>query len=59
MLKLSAFVFMVMIMAPPAIAYTQKAADACTPDAMRFCQNAIPDAGRVTLAWLKTNGNSV
>ena len=46
--KLSAIAFMVMIMAPlPAIAYTQEDADACTPDAMRLCQNAIPDASRV------------
>jgi type II secretory pathway component PulL len=38
----------IMITAPlPAIAYTQEDADACTPDAMRLCQNAIPDASRV------------
>lgn len=54
MLKLSAVAFMVMIMAPlPAIAYTQQDADACTPDAMRLCQNAIPDASRVTLCLVK------
>jgi hypothetical protein len=47
--KLSAMAFIVTIMAPlPAIAYTQEDADACTPDAMRLCQNAIPDAGRIT-----------
>jgi hypothetical protein len=47
MLKLSAIAF-IMIMAPlPALAYTQADADACTPDAMRLCQNAIPDAERV------------
>ncbi len=46
--KLGAIAFMVMIMAPlPAIAYTQEDADACTPDALRLCQNAIPDASRV------------
>jgi hypothetical protein len=46
--KLNAIVLMVAIMAPlPAIAYTQQDADACTPDAFRLCQNAIPDAGRV------------
>jgi type II secretory pathway component PulL len=46
--KLSAIAFIVTIMAPlPAIAYTQEDADACTPDAMRLCQNAIPDASRV------------
>ena len=48
MLKLSVMVFIVTIMAPlSAIAYTQEDADACTPDAMRLCQEAIPDAGRV------------
>lgn len=31
----------------PALAYTQQDADACTPDAFRLCQNAIPDANRV------------
>ena len=47
--KLSAIAFIVTIMAPlPAIAYTQEDADACTPDAMRLCQNAIPDVSRVT-----------
>lgn len=46
--KLNAIILMVAIMAPlPAIAYTQRDADACTPDAFRLCQNAIPDAGRV------------
>ena len=49
MLKLSAMAFIVTIIAPlPAIAYTQEDADACTPDAMRLCQEAIPDASRVT-----------
>ena len=47
--KLSAIAFIVVIMAPlSAIAYTQEDADACTRDAMRLCQNAIPDASRVT-----------
>ena len=46
--KLNVIVLMVATMAPlPAVAYTQEDADACTPDAMRLCQNAIPDAGRV------------
>ena len=46
--KLSALAFIVMITAPlPALAYTQEDADACTPDAMKLCQAAIPDAGRV------------
>ena len=30
-----------------AFAYTQEEADACTPDAMRLCSAAIPDAKRV------------
>jgi hypothetical protein len=30
-----------------AFAYTQQEADACTPDALRLCQAAIPDAHRV------------
>ena len=47
--KWSAIAFIVMIMGPlPAIAYMQEDVDACTPDAMRLCQNAIPDASRVT-----------
>ena len=47
--KLSAIAFIVTIMAPlPAIAYTQADVDACTPDVMRICLNAIPDASRVT-----------
>jgi hypothetical protein len=46
--KLSAMVLMAAILAPlPAIAYTQEDVDACTPDAMRLCQNAIPDENRV------------
>ena len=47
--KLSAIAFIVTIMAPlPAIAYTQADVEACTPDVMRICLNAIPDASRVT-----------
>ncbi len=46
--KMSAIILLAAIMAPfPAMAYTQADADACTPDAMRLCQNAIPDPGRV------------
>jgi len=49
MSKWSAIACMVTIMAPlPAIAYTQEDVAACTPDVMRLCLNAIPDAGRVT-----------
>jgi len=55
MRKLSAVAFIIiMITAPvPAIAYTQEDADACTPDAMRLCQNAIPDASRVALCLVQ------
>ena len=46
--KLNALALLVMILAPlPAVAYTQEDADACTPDAMKLCQAAIPDADRV------------
>ena len=49
MSKFSAIAFMITIMVPlPALAYTQNDADACTPDAMRLCWNAIPDASRIT-----------
>jgi hypothetical protein len=48
MRKLCAIAFIVMISAPlPAIAYTQEDASACTSDAMRLCQQAIPDEHRV------------
>ena len=48
MLKLCAIASLIAIIAPlPAIAYTQQDADACTPDAFRLCQNAIPDETRV------------
>ncbi len=48
MLKFSAVAFIVAIAAPsPSFAYTQADADACTPDAFRLCQNAIPDVSRV------------
>jgi hypothetical protein len=53
MRKSSAVAFVIitiMITAPlPAFAYTQADADACTPDAMRLCANAIPDVSRVAL----------
>jgi hypothetical protein len=45
---LSACAAIIMVMSPlPALAYTQADADACTDDAMRLCQAAIPDASRV------------
>jgi hypothetical protein len=55
MRKLSAVAFIaMMITAPlPAIAYTQEDADACTPDAMRLCQQVIPDESRVALCLVQ------
>ena len=48
MVKLGAFLVAAAVIAPlPAMAYTQEEADACTPDAMRLCQQFIPDAGRI------------
>jgi len=48
MLKLSAMtIIAVLVASPSALAYTQQDASACTPDAFRLCQDAIPDAGRV------------
>ena len=37
----------------PAFAYTQAEAQACTPDAFRLCQQAIPDEGRVAACLLQ------
>jgi hypothetical protein len=55
MRKMCAVVFItVMVAAPfPVMAYTQEDANACTPDAMRLCQQAIPDASRVTLCLVQ------
>jgi len=48
MLKLCAAAAFVTIIAPlPVLAYSQQDADACTPDAFRLCQAAIPDVARV------------
>jgi len=48
MSKLGALIVAVAIMAPlPATAYTQEEANACTPDAFKLCQDAIPDVSRV------------
>jgi len=48
MLKLSAMALMAIIVTPiSAMAYTQQDADACTPDAMKLCSQAIPDENRV------------
>lgn len=49
MCRLSTIAFIVTVMSPlPALAYTQEDVNACTPDVMRLCMSAIPDAGRVT-----------
>jgi hypothetical protein len=45
---------MLTVAAPlPAIAYTQADIDACTPDAIRLCQQAFPDKTRVVLCLVK------
>ena len=54
MRKLSAIAFILALAAPlPAIAYTQEDVDACTPDAMRLCQQAFPDKSRVVLCLVQ------
>jgi hypothetical protein len=54
MRNLSAIAFLLTLLAPlPAIAQTQADAAACTPDAMRLCQQAIPDHGRVVLCLVQ------
>ena len=48
MVRLRNTALVLAILAPlPAFAYTQEDASACTSDAFRLCQSAIPDAGRV------------
>ncbi len=52
MRKLSAIAFSVIVVItapPPAIAYTQQDAAACSSDAQRLCQEAIPDESLVAL----------
>jgi hypothetical protein len=54
MSKLIAIAVMLTVAAPlPALAYTQEDIDACTPDAMRLCQQAFPDKRRVVLCLVK------
>lgn len=54
MIKLSALVLVATVAASlPAVAYTQEDVNACTPDALRLCQNAIPDASRVALCLVQ------
>jgi len=53
--KMCTVVFITVMVAAafPAMAYTSEDAIACTPDAMRLCQQAIPDASRVTLCLVQ------
>jgi hypothetical protein len=56
MLKYSALAFVLTAVPLPALAYTQSEADACTPDAFRLCQQAIPDASRVADCLAQNRG---
>jgi len=54
MRKLIAIAFMLTVAAPlSAVAYTQEDIAACTPDAMRLCQQAFPNESRVVLCLVK------
>jgi hypothetical protein len=54
MRKLIAIAFMLTVAAPlSAAAYTQEDIAACTPDAMRLCQQAFPNESRVVLCLVK------
>ena len=54
MRKLIAVAFVLTVAAPvPAIAYTQADIDACTSDAMKFCQQAFPSKGKIVLCLVK------
>ena len=54
MRKLIAIAFMLTVAAPlSAIAYTQEDIDACTPDAIRLCQQVFPNRSRVVLCLVK------
>jgi type II secretory pathway component PulL len=53
-LKCGAFAFILMLSAQlPAAAYTQEDIDACTPDAMRLCQQAFPNKSRIVLCLMQ------
>jgi hypothetical protein len=52
--QLIALAFMLTVAAPlAAVAYTQEDIEACTPDAMRLCQQAFPNESRVVLCLVK------
>ncbi|MEA2982052.1 MAG: Cysteine rich repeat [Alphaproteobacteria bacterium] len=54
MRKLIAVAVLLTVAAPlPAIAYTQADIQACTPDAIRLCQQAFPSESRVILCLVK------
>jgi hypothetical protein len=42
-----AFVVTTIVLCKPALAQTQQEIDACTPDAFRLCEDAIPDREKV------------
>ena len=48
-MRIATFAFGLLVVSSlPAFAYTQEDANACTPDVMRLCQQAIPDQNRIT-----------
>jgi hypothetical protein len=54
MRSFSAIAFILLLAAPlPAAAYTQEDVEACTPDAMRLCQQAFPNKSQVVLCLVK------
>ena len=54
MQKFSAIAFILLLAVPlPAAAYTQEDVEACTPDAMRLCQQAFPNKIEVVLCLVK------
>jgi len=55
MRRLTALAFILAIAAPlPAFAQSQAEQEACTPDVMRLCQQAIPDARRVVACLVRS-----
>ena len=55
MRRLIALAFMLAIAAPlPAFAQSQEEQAACTPDVMRLCQQAIPDASRIVACLVRS-----
>jgi hypothetical protein len=54
MRTISALLLLVaMITITPAFAYTDEQVQACTPDVMRLCADAIPDQGRITQCMIQ------